>query len=95
MTALGRTDAKRQEALRLGAHHFAATGRTSVFGELVERFDLILNAVSANLDMDAYLGMLHVDGAMVNVGIPVAPDHDQASSLIFRQRMLAGSNLGG
>ncbi|CAM4363663.1 hypothetical protein PAAL109150_22670 [Paenibacillus alkaliterrae] len=42
--------------------------------ELTGRFDLILNTVFANLNVDAYLSLLRVDGTLVNVGAPAKPD---------------------
>ena len=65
------------------------------FKELASSFDMILNTVSANLDVDAYLRLLRVDGTLVNVGAPSAPDKFRAFSLIGARRSLAGSSIGG
>jgi uncharacterized zinc-type alcohol dehydrogenase-like protein len=62
---------------------------------LRNRFDLIVNTVSANLPIDAYLSLLKPRGAMVSVGLPTEPDTFHAGSLIGRDRVLAGSNVGG
>jgi hypothetical protein len=56
---------------------------------------LILNTVSANLDVDAYLSLLRVDGTLVNVGAPAKPDSFRAFALIAARRSLAGSAIGG
>ena len=53
VTVLSRSLNKQEEALRFGADHYVATSDPAVFIELAGRFDLILNTVSANLDVDA------------------------------------------
>ena len=57
--------------------------------------DLIINTVSAGLDIATYLGLLDVDGALVNVGAPAEPFTVPAFSLIPARRTLAGSTTGG
>lgn len=59
------------------------------------RFELILNTVLANLDVDAYLSMLRVDGTLVNVGAPAESDKYSVFSLIMGRRSIAGSLVGG
>lgn len=54
--------------------HYFATGDPATFTELAGRFDLLLNTVSANLDVNAYLSLLRMDGTLVNVGAPAEPD---------------------
>lgn len=95
VTVLSQTLSKQEDGLRFGAKHYYATSERSTFKELASSFDLILNTVSANLDVDAYLGLLHVDGTLVNVGAPSAPDSFHAFSLIRGRRSLAGSAIGG
>jgi uncharacterized zinc-type alcohol dehydrogenase-like protein len=58
-------------------------------------FDLIINTVSATIDLDAYLSLLAVDGALVNVGAPVQPLSLNVFSLIHGRRSIAGSAIGG
>src|SRR5690606_20242415 len=70
VTVLSTTESKRNDAQALGAHDFAATGDGKVFRALANRFDLILDTVSAQHDYNAYLGLLKVDGTMVLLGIP-------------------------
>ena len=71
------------------------SGRFDQMAKHANSFDMILNTVSANLDVDAYLRMLRVDGTLVNVGAPSAPDKFHAFSLIGARRSLAGSSIGG
>jgi uncharacterized zinc-type alcohol dehydrogenase-like protein len=95
VTVLSQTQSKREDALRLGADHYRATGDPATFAELADHFDLIVNTVSANLDLDAYLALLRVDGTLVNLGAPEHPVSLSAHSLIGNRRNLAGSMIGG
>jgi uncharacterized zinc-type alcohol dehydrogenase-like protein len=95
VTVLSQTLGKRDDGMRLGADHYFATGERATFKELRSSFDLILNTVSANLDVDRYLSLLRVDGTLVNVGVPAEPDTYRAFSLIGGRRSIAGSNVGG
>ncbi|MBT2728142.1 NAD(P)-dependent alcohol dehydrogenase [Bacillus sp. ISL-75] len=95
VTALSQTMNKKEEALGFGADHYFATNDPATFTELSGRFDLILNTVSANLDVDAYLSLLKVDGTLVNVGAPAEPEKYHVFSLIMGRRSMAGSNVGG
>ncbi len=95
VTVLSQTLSKMEDGLRFGAKAYYATSDRETFKKLRSSFDLILNTVSANLDLDAYLRLLRVDGTMVTVGAPAAPDKVQAFSLIGGRRSLAGSAIGG
>ncbi|MDR9855204.1 NAD(P)-dependent alcohol dehydrogenase [Paenibacillus sp. VCA1] len=95
VTVLSRSIDKKSEALSFGADHYFATSDTETFKALAGRFDLILNTVSANLDVDAYLSLLRVDGTLVNVGAPGKPDQYNVFSLLMGRRSIAGSLVGG
>jgi uncharacterized zinc-type alcohol dehydrogenase-like protein len=95
VTALSRSMNKKDESLGFGADHYFATSDPATFTELAGRFDFILNTVSANLDVDAYLSLLRVDGTLVNVGLPAQPDQYNVFSLVMGRRSIAGSNVGG
>lgn len=86
---------KKDEALELGADQYFATNDPATFAELAGHFDLILNTVSANLPVDAYLSLLRVDGTLVNVGAPAELDKYHVFSLIMGRRSIAGSLVGG
>jgi uncharacterized zinc-type alcohol dehydrogenase-like protein len=62
---------------------------------LAGKFDFILDAVSAPHDLNAYLNLLRLNGAMVLVGAPEKPSEVAAFSLIGNNRTLAGSMIGG
>jgi uncharacterized zinc-type alcohol dehydrogenase-like protein len=95
VTVLSQTLSKQEDGLRYGAKDYYATSDRATFKTQRGRFDLIVNTVSANLDLDAYLGLLKPGGALVSVGLPTEPDTFGAFSLIGRNRILAGSNVGG
>ncbi|ASN53631.1 NAD(P)-dependent alcohol dehydrogenase [Sinomonas sp. R1AF57] len=95
VTVLSQSLKKQEDGLRLGAAHYYATGDPSTFEQLAGSFDLILNTVSAQIDLNAYLSLLAVDGAMVNVGAPAEPLSVKAFSLIMGRRSFAGSLIGG
>jgi alcohol dehydrogenase (NADP+) len=95
VTVLSQSLSKQEDGLRFGAKHYHATSDRETFKQLQGSFDLILNTVSANLNLDAYLRLLRVDGTMVTVGAPSDRDKVHAFSLISGRRSLAGSAIGG
>ena len=95
VTVLSQSLKKQEDGLRLGADRYYATSDPDTFTELAGSFDLILNTVSAPLDLDAYLSLLAVDGTMVNVGAPPQPLPVKVFSLIPTRRSFAGSSIGG
>ncbi|MGV8882862.1 MAG: NAD(P)-dependent alcohol dehydrogenase [Rhodoglobus sp.] len=94
VTVLSQSLSKQDDGLRFGAAHYYATSDPATFKELNSSFDLILNTVSAEMDLNAYLGLLAVDGTMVNVGAPPQALSVQAFTLIGHRRSLAGSTIG-
>lgn len=95
VTVLSQSLKKQEDGLRLGADHYFATSDPETFERLAQRFDLIVNTVSAPIDLDAYLGLLAVDGTLVNVGAPPEPLSVNVFSLIGARRSFAGSMIGG
>ncbi|RVW01617.1 NAD(P)-dependent alcohol dehydrogenase [Rhodococcus spongiicola] len=95
VTVLSQTLSKKDDGLRFGADHYYATSEKETFRALRGRFDLILNTISAPLDMDRYLAMLAVNGTLVELGLPENPITVSGFSLIRNRRSLAGSFVGG
>jgi len=95
VTVLSQSLKKQEDGLRLGADHYYATSNPETFEKLAGSFDLVLNTVSAAIDVDAYLSLLAVDGALVNVGAPPEPLSVNVFSLILGRRSFAGSMIGG
>jgi uncharacterized zinc-type alcohol dehydrogenase-like protein len=95
VTVLSQSLKKQEDGRRLGADHYYATSDPATFEQLAGRFDLIVNTVSAHIDVDAYLSLLAVDGTLVNVGAPAEPLSLNVFSLIGARRSYAGSMIGG
>ncbi|MFC4605231.1 NAD(P)-dependent alcohol dehydrogenase [Rhodococcus kronopolitis] len=95
VTVLSQTLSKQEDGLKFGASHYYATSDPATFKELRSRFDLILNTVSVNLDMDAYMSLLAINGALVELGLPEQPIEVRGFSLASNRRSLAGSMVGG
>src|SRR5690349_8503366 len=84
VTVLSQSLKKMEDGLRLGAKHYYATSERETFKKLRNSFDLILNTVSANLNLNDYLSLLDVDGTLVELGIPEHPMEVGAFSLALR-----------
>ncbi len=95
VTVLSQSLKKREDGLRLCADHYHAAGDEGTFEQLARSFDLIVSTLSATVDMTAYLGLLKLDGTLVNVGAPEEPLSVPAFALINGRRSLSGSLIGG
>ena len=95
VTVLSQTLSKKDDGLRMGADHYYATSDPETFDKLKNTFDLIVNTVSAPLDLKLYLQTLTLDGTMVNVGAPPEPLPIQVFTLFTNRRSFAGSSIGG
>ena len=95
VTVLSQTTSKKEDSLRYGAKAHYATKDPETFEKLANSFDLIINTVSAKIDMSDYLGLLTVEGTLVNVGAPSDPLEVPAFDLILAGRSWAGSAIGG
>jgi uncharacterized zinc-type alcohol dehydrogenase-like protein len=95
VTVLSRSLVKEEDARRFGASDVRATSDPSTFEDLAGTFDLILNTVSAGVDVDLFVGLLAVDGTLVTVGIPDAPASLNAFQLMTGRRRFSGTNIGG
>ena len=94
VTVLSQSLRKQEDGLKLGADAYYATSDDATFDELVGRFDLIVNTVSAGIDIGRFLMLLKTDGALVNVGAPPEPLPVPAFPLILQRRSFAGSAIG-
>ncbi|OXS79921.1 NAD(P)-dependent alcohol dehydrogenase [Domibacillus enclensis] len=95
VTVLSQTLNKKEDGLAFGAAHYYATQDPKTFEKLAGTFDLIINTVSAQIDINGYLSLLTLDGALVNVGAPPEPMPVHVMSLIGHRRTFAGSMIGG
>ncbi|WP_457208853.1 NAD(P)-dependent alcohol dehydrogenase, partial [Nocardioides sp. P5_C9_2] len=95
VTVLSQSLKKQEDGIRLGADHYYATSDPDTFEALASSFDLIINTVSAKIDVSAYLGLLNVNGSLVNVGAPAEPLSLNVFSLLTNRRSYSGSMIGG
>lgn len=95
VTVLSQSLKKMEDGLRLGADEYYATSDPDTFRKLRGKFDLILNTVSANLDLGSYLGLLAVDGTLVELGMPEHAMEVPPFPLAGMRRSLSGSMIGG
>ena len=86
---------KQEDALLLGADEVVVSRNTDEMQKHAGSFDFILDAVSANHDINAYLNLLGRDGNLTLVGAPEKPFAVSAFSLLFGRRSVSGSIIGG
>jgi alcohol dehydrogenase (NADP+) len=95
VTILSASRSKEADAKRLGAHAFELTSERGAFRRLAGQFDLLIDTISVDHDLNAHLGLLRTEGAMVVVGVPPSPASLSAMSVIYGNKRLAGSMIGG
>ena len=95
VTVLSHSDSKENDAKAFGATDFVNTSKTDWHLGYRKKFDLILNTVSAQIDLEPYLSTLATDGSLVVIGLPGAPYSVSAGSLLDGRRSVAGSGIGG
>lgn len=86
---------KKEDALRLGADEVVVSRNSAEMEQHAGSFDFILDTVSADHDINAYLNLLNRDGNITLVGAPAKPLDIAAFSLIMGRRSLSGSMIGG
>lgn len=85
---------KKEDALRLGADEVVVSRNAEEMQAHAGSFDFILDTVSAEHDINAYLNLLKHDGTLTLVGAPEKPMQVSAFALLFGRRKLAGSIIG-
>ncbi|HEY5753422.1 MAG TPA: NAD(P)-dependent alcohol dehydrogenase [Chthoniobacterales bacterium] len=86
---------KIQDGLRLGADEVVVSKNEDEMKKHALSFDFILDAVSADHDINAYLSLLKLDGTLTLVGAPENPLPVAAFNLLMPRRQFAGSGIGG
>ncbi len=94
VTVLSQTLSKKEDGLKLGADHYYATNDPETFKALQGQFDLIICTVAAEIDWNAYVNLLKVDGNFVLVGIPENAVPVHAFALVPARRSISGSMIG-
>jgi alcohol dehydrogenase (NADP+) len=93
-TVLDLSPAKREDALRLGADDFRVATDAATFPDLANSLDLIISTVSA-VELDPYVGLLRLDGTLVNLSIPAQLLAVSGAALLANRRSIAGTRSGG
>lgn len=86
---------KIEDGLRLGAHEVVVSKNEDEMKKHARSFNFILDAVSADHDINAYLNLLDLDGTLTLVGAPEKPLPIGAFNMIMPRRQFAGSGIGG
>lgn len=94
VTVLSHSPSKSEDAFRMGASNFVVT-KGDWNRNLRKSFDLVLNTVSADIELDPYLQLLDTDGTLVVIGLPGNPYAVNAGTLLDGRRSVAGSMIGG
>ncbi len=95
VTVLSHSDRKREDAMKMGAHHFVSTYDKEAMKKLSNSFDLIINTVSsADINMHEFFALLKLDATLVSVGAPDKPLSISPFPLIMMRRNYAGSVIG-
>jgi len=95
VTVFSHSERKKSNALEMGADNFVANPSEEYFKKNGSSFDLILNTVSVDVDLEKYLSLLRLNGTLVLIGLPGKPYQVPAGVLLGKRRRLAGSMIGG
>ena len=95
VTVVSTSDRKKADALRMGATDFLVSADAAAMAAAANRFDLIINTVSATHEINRHLGLLATDGTMVMLGLTTEAMPVSAIPMIMGRRRLAGSLIGG
>ena len=87
--------AKTEDALRLGAHHAVVSTDADQMNAELGRFDFILDTVSAQHDINGYVAALKPEGTLCLLGIGTGGLNISNVSIVFGQKCIAGSLIGG
>src|SRR5204862_6280946 len=86
---------KKEDALRLGADEVVVSRNADEMKKQAGSFDFILDAVSADHDINAYINLLAIDGNLTLVGAPAKPLAVSAFGLIMGRHSFSGPMIGG
>ncbi len=95
VTVLGHSMSKKDDALSFGAVDYRSTAEAQTFKDLARSFDFILNTTSANVPVNALLGLIKFGGSLVYVGLPADSQEFNVFGLTGSRRSISGSQVGG
>ena len=95
VTVFSHSPKKKEDALRMGAKEFIVVDKKEDLKSESKKYDLIINTVSAEIDLEWYIECLKLDGSIVLVGLPGKPYAISTPPLISQRRSVSGSMIGG
>ena len=95
VTVFSHSPKKKEDALTMGAKEFVVVNKKEDLKNESKKYDLILNTVSAELDLEWYIDCLKLDGTIVLMGLPGKPYSVGTGPLISQRRSVSGSMIGG
>lgn len=94
VTVLSRSESKRADAEKLGAHDFLNTSDKAAMKAKRGYFDLVLNTIPVRHDVVPYLHLVRIDGVQVLVGL-IGPMPEIHTGVLLGRKILTGSGIGG
>jgi uncharacterized zinc-type alcohol dehydrogenase-like protein len=94
-TVFSHSPSKEKDARAMGANDFVVTKDLETLAKLPKDFDLILNTVSADMNLTPFVDLLQLDGTLVLIGLPGKPYEINTPSLLGQRRSISGSMIGG
>jgi uncharacterized zinc-type alcohol dehydrogenase-like protein len=95
VTILSTSPAKKEDAIRLGAHHFVLTTDDEQLKTVAGHFDFIIDTLSAAHDYNKYIALLKHSGTLICLGLPTEPINVPSFNIVFTRKCIAGSLIGG
>lgn len=95
VTVFSTSPNKEDDAKKLGAHHFVVSKDEEQMKSVFHSFDFIIDTVSANHDINPYIGVLRTNGVYINVGLPSKPWEISSFSVVVGNKVITGSGHGG
>jgi uncharacterized zinc-type alcohol dehydrogenase-like protein len=94
-TVFSHSPSKEKDARAMRADDFVVTKDPEALAKLPKDFDLILNTVSADMNLTPFVDLLQLDGTLVLIGLPGKPYEINTPSLLGQRRSISGSMIGG
>lgn len=95
VTVFTTSKSKVEDAKKIGAHHVILSTDPAQMEKAASSFDFILDTVSAQHDITAYLNLLRRDGTLTQVGLPSEPIAISLFPLVMKRINFSGSLIGG
>jgi uncharacterized zinc-type alcohol dehydrogenase-like protein len=95
VTVISSSKNKEEDAKKLGANYFVVSSQIDQSPELVNKFDVIINTISANIDYNLYIKLLNIGGVLVLLGVQQVPSTLNSLGVVFGRRVITGSLIGG